>query len=191
MEYIYTRVSTDMQTNGSQLISLSERFPGATVIEETCSGAKNRPILKELVSSLMKGDVLIVAALDRLGRSTLDVLGLIEALERRGVILKSMREGVDYSTPSGRLVTQILCSVAELERSIISERVKQGLVKAKANGKQLGGKREGAGRKAKTVSHEDLAKIKRMSDKGLSTHHIAEVLGYSQNKVWRLLKQAA
>ena len=86
--------------------------------------------------------MLIVAALDRLGRRTSEVLPLIEDLDSRGVILKSEREGVDYSTPVGRLVTQILISVAEMERSMLSERTKAGLANARAKGKQIGRPRE-------------------------------------------------
>ncbi|MFK7952645.1 MAG: recombinase family protein, partial [Ekhidna sp.] len=108
------------------------------VISEIASGAKKRPMLRALVDQLLKNDILIVAALDRLGRRTSEVLLLIEELDTKGVILKSLREGVDYSTPSGRLVTQILVSVAEMERNMISERTKAGLEAARNCGKQLG-----------------------------------------------------
>ena len=79
--------------------------------------------------------------LDRLGRRTLDLLELIENLEKKGVVVKSIREGVDYSTPVGKLVTQILASVAEMERNLISERTKSGLAAARAQGK-FGGRPE-------------------------------------------------
>lgn len=138
MEYIYARVSTDTQTTDGQLTTITKAFPQASVVTETASGAKSRPILKALLGELNEGDTLIVAALDRLGRRTSEVLAIIEDLDQRGVILKSLREGVDYSTPVGRLVTQVLCSVAELERNLISERTKAGLEAAKAQGKQLG-----------------------------------------------------
>ena len=137
-EYIYTRVSTDGQTNDPQVLQLTKLHPEARVISEVASGAKKRPMLKALVDQLVKNDVLIVAALDRLGRRTSEVLLLIEELDKKGVILKSLREGVDYSTPTGKLVTQILVSVAEMERNMISERTKAGLEAAKNSGKQLG-----------------------------------------------------
>src|SRR5690606_5165440 len=102
-------------------------YPAAEVVEETASGGKARPKLTELVDTLKSGDVLVISALDRLGRRTVEILSLIEELDRRGVILKSLREGVDYGTISGRLVVQVLASVAELERSLISSRTKAAL----------------------------------------------------------------
>ena len=139
MQYIYSRVSTDKQETQNQLSKLKELFPGAAVFEEVSSGAKARPVLQTLLASLHSGDILIVAALDRLGRRTSEVLALIEDLERRGVILKSIREGVDYSTIAGRLVTQILCACAEMERRLISERTKMALEARRKAGVKLGG----------------------------------------------------
>lgn len=141
-EYIYCRVSTDGQTTDPQMLALKKKYTHAHVVSEVASGAKSRPILRALLEQLQDGDVLIVAALDRLGRKTSEVLSLIEDLDRRGVILKSEREGVDYGTPVGRLVTQILISVGEMERSMVSERTKAGLANARAKGKQIGRPRE-------------------------------------------------
>ena len=137
-EYIYSRVSTAGQSTDPQVLSLKEKYPHAEVVTETRSGVKSRPFLAALVESLNAGDVLIVAALDRLGRRTTEILSLIEDLERRRVILKSEREGVDYGTPVGKLVTQILVSVAEMERNLISERTKCGLEAARKKGKLIG-----------------------------------------------------
>ncbi|MCB9026999.1 MAG: recombinase family protein [Bdellovibrionaceae bacterium] len=133
-QFIYSRVSTLNQDNQNQLVHLKRQFPSAEVVEETASGAKTRPALDALVQRLTKGDELIVGSLDRLGRKTTEILVLIEQLEKRGVILKSLREGVDYSTISGRLVTQILVSVSELERAIISQRTKSALAAKRENG---------------------------------------------------------
>ncbi|MCB9229809.1 MAG: recombinase family protein [Deltaproteobacteria bacterium] len=137
-EYIYTRVSTDGQSTEPQIRKLAELHPDARVISEVASGAKKRPMLQALVEQLTSGDILIVAALDRLGRRTSEILRLIEDLEQRGVVLKSLREGVDYSTLTGRLVTQILVSIAEMERNLISERTKAGLEAVRKKGRRLG-----------------------------------------------------
>ena len=137
-EYIYTRVSTDGQHSDPQIQQLTTLYPRAAVVSEVASGAKKRPMLRALVEQLEKDDWLVVAALDRLGRRTSEILLLIEELENRGVILKSIREGVDYSTPTGRLVTQILLSVAELERNLISERTRAGLEAARKRGRLVG-----------------------------------------------------
>ncbi|NRA69170.1 MAG: recombinase family protein [Pseudobacteriovorax sp.] len=139
-QYIYSRVSTGEQSTDPQIMSLKEKFPSAQVVEEIASGAKKRPILETLVNNLNRGDMLIVAALDRIGRKTAEVLSLIEQLNDKGIILISDREGVDYSTPTGRLVTQILVSVSEMERNLISERTKAGMKAAKERGKVIGRK---------------------------------------------------
>ena len=98
--YIYSRVPTSNQDNQNQLVHLRRQFPNAKVVEETASGTKTRPALDALVQRLIKGDELIVGSLDRLGRKTTEILVLIEQLEKRGVILKSLREGVDYCNHS-------------------------------------------------------------------------------------------
>ena len=142
MEYIYSRVSTDKQDNQNQLIHLTQRYPNAQIREEIASGAKNRPILNQLLSELKDGDTLIVAALDRLGRKTLQALILIEDLYSRGIKVVSVREGLDYSTPSGKMVSQIMFSVAEMERSLIIGRIKSALAAKKAQGVKLGRPKE-------------------------------------------------
>ncbi|MDQ3234519.1 MAG: recombinase family protein [Pseudobdellovibrionaceae bacterium] len=138
--YIYSRVSTDGQSTDAQVMALTRKYPHAEVVTETRSGAKVRPFLMTLLEQLRKGDTLIVAALDRLGRKTTEILALIEDLQRRNVNLISDREGVDYGSPTGRLVTQILVSVAEMERNLIAERTRAGLAAAREKGKRIGRK---------------------------------------------------
>lgn len=179
-EYIYARISTDGQSTDGQTIALRKRFPDAQLVSEVASGAKSRPMLRALVEQLEAGDHLVVAALDRLGRRTSEILTLIEDLERRGVVLISIREGVDYSTPVGRLVTQILVSVAEMERSLIAERTKAGLVAAKARGK-------GAGRPT-SISQTQQADVRRLSASGMSFRQVAAEVGVSPASVGRILK---
>ena len=171
-EFIYTRVSTDGQSHDPQTNSLQRKFPQASVVTEVASGGKSRPMLETLVKQLQEGDTLIVAALDRLGRRASDVLTLIEDLDERGVVLKSDREGVDYSTPVGRLVTQILVSVAEMERSMIQERTRAGLAAARAKGVKLGRPRE---IKQSTINR-GIALVK---ERGFSIKRAAEEVGIS------------
>jgi DNA invertase Pin-like site-specific DNA recombinase len=180
MQYIYTRVSTDRQETENQTHGLRESYPNAAIVEEIASGAKCRPKLQELLERLVKGDVLIVYALDRLGRRTSEVLALIEDLERRGVVLKSMREGVDYSTIAGRLVTQILCSVAEMERNLISERTKLALAARKKQGVQLGAKAK--------YDSETVARVRALKAEGLTVREIAIQVGMSASRVSQLTK---
>ena len=153
MDYIYSRVSTDSQSVDPQLAELTKMFPQARVVSEIASGAKARPMLMSLVTKLTKEDRLIVSSLDRLGRQALDLLQLMEYLEAKGVVVKSIREGVDYSTPVGKMVTQIIASVAEMERNLISERTKAGLKAARQKGR-VGGRPETLSKDSKAQAIE-------------------------------------
>ncbi len=179
-EYIYSRVSTDGQSTDPQVFSLRSRFPNAEIVVETKSGVKSRPFLEALIRQLKTGDTLIVAALDRLGRKTTEILSLIEELQKREVILISVREGVDYGTPIGRLVTQILVSVAEMERNLISERTKAGLAAAREKGRQIGRKPH--------ITDETFAKAERLIAKGMSIRKAAAAVGISTTRLAKYAK---
>ena len=180
MQVIYARVSLDGQTTDNQTVLLRNKYPEAAIITETASGAKNRPKLSELLNRLTKGDQLIVAALDRLGRRTSEVLTMIEDLERRGIILISEREGVDYSTVCGRLITQVLVSVAEMERNIISERTKKALEARKAQGIKLG--------RTPVFSMQQVEKAKLMRAAGDKLKDIKAATGMSMARIYQLTK---
>jgi DNA invertase Pin-like site-specific DNA recombinase len=180
MNYIYARVSTSLQDTQNQLHKLQERYPDAVVTTEVCSSGKTRPELQALLGKLVGGDTLIVSALDRLGRSALEVLGLIENLTKRDINVVSIREGVDYSTISGRLVTQILCSVAELERNLIRERIVLAL-QAKRKLGIVGGRRP-------TFPPEVVKQVYALRSQGLTQCAVARAVGMSQSRVHQLLK---
>jgi DNA invertase Pin-like site-specific DNA recombinase len=180
MKVIYSRVSTDGQTTDNQVIALRNKYPDAAIVEEVASGAKKRPKLQELVERLQKGDELILTSLDRLGRRTSEILQLIELLESKGVILKSEREGVDYSTIVGKLVTQILCSVAEMERNLISERTKMGLAARKAKGIKLG--------RQPKFSKETIGEVISMRAAGQTMEQIKVATGVSVARIHQLTK---
>lgn len=180
MQYIYSRVSTEKQQIENQLSKLRELFPNAAIVEEVGSGIKARPELAALLSRLVQGDTLIVAALDRLGRRTSEILAIIEDLERRGVILKSIREGVDYSTICGKLVTQILCSVAEMERNLISERTRLALAAKKKAGVKLGGRPK--------YSPEVIDQVRELRLQGATVREVAKITGVSASRVSQLGK---
>src|SRR5690606_35567521 len=93
---------------------------------------------KRLYSYARKGDTLVVAAIDRLGRNTIDVLETVAALQSKGVTVISMREGFDLSTPIGKAMLTMLAAVAELERSNIKARQMAGIERARAQGRKLG-----------------------------------------------------
>lgn len=179
-QYIYARVSTSSQETDNQIINLRRLYPDAIFIEETASGVKARPELEKLVQQLQRGDELIVSSLDRLGRKTSEILTLIESLEKRGIILKSLREGLDYSTISGRLVTQILVSVSELERSLISQRTKAALAAKREKG-IIGGR-------PRIHGDEKVHEARQLRSKGKTLAAISSQLGISVSRLHKLLK---
>lgn len=100
--------------------------------------ALERPGFSDLHKVARKGDILIVSAIDRLGRDTIDLLETVEALKTKGVAVVSMREGFDLSSPIGKAMLTMLAAVAELERSNIKARQMAGIARARATGQKLG-----------------------------------------------------
>jgi DNA invertase Pin-like site-specific DNA recombinase len=146
---IYVRVSTDRQTVENQsreLRQIAERRGWQVVSEYSdagISGAKgrdSRPSLDQMLkdASRRRFDVVMAWAIDRLGRSLIDLLGTIQTLEACGVDLYLDQQSIDTTTPAGRLMFQVTGAFAEFERSMIRQRVRAGLARAVQQGKQLG-----------------------------------------------------
>lgn len=131
----YARVSTEDQTTFSQLDEL-KAVGCAAIFEEKASGSsRSRPELAKAIAQVKRGDILVVARIDRLARSLSHLLEVIERLEGIGAHFKSLRDPIDTSTPQGRFALQVLGAAAELERALIRERTKAGLHAAKARGR--------------------------------------------------------
>lgn len=139
---------------------------------------KKRPILDALISRMEEGDVLIVAALDRLGRRTSELLSLIEDLSTRRIVLKSIREGLDYSTLTGKFMIQVLCAFAEMERNIISERTKIALAAKKKAGVHCG--------RSPTYSPAKVAQVLELRGRGFTTRAVSVMTGVSASRVSQL-----
>src|ERR1700745_1276490 len=146
---IYVRVSTDKQTVENQVQALRQiaERRGWQVVEQYSdagiSGSKgrdNRPGLDQMLKDASKRrfDVVMAWAIDRLGRSLIDLLGTIQTLEACGVDLYLDQQAIDTTTPAGRLMFQVTGAFAEFKRSMIRQRVHAGLKRAVAQGKQLG-----------------------------------------------------
>jgi DNA invertase Pin-like site-specific DNA recombinase len=144
---IYARVSTTHgQTCENQLLELRRYvevrgWTAKEYVDEGISGAKDRrPALDQLVLDARRRrfDVVVCWSLDRTGRSLKHLVILLDDLQSLGVGFISVREGLDWTTPSGRLQAQLLAMIAEFERSRIQERVVAGLARAKAQGQKLG-----------------------------------------------------
>jgi DNA invertase Pin-like site-specific DNA recombinase len=134
----YARVSTDGQDLTRQTEALKEA--GCNVIfEEKISGGKEqRPELDKMLKELKAGDCVVIQKLDRLGRSLSHLLKLIEGFKRDGIQFKSLTDNFDTTTSQGIFIFQIMAAVAELERSMIRERTKDGLRVKKSQGVTLG-----------------------------------------------------
>jgi len=134
----YARVSTDHQSLEAQQDALTaagcER-----IFTDTLSGARDdRPGLTELLAYVRSGDTVVVTALDRLGRSLSAVIRTVEILTVAGVLLRSLREGIDYSIPTGRLLAGIFAFLAEYERELMHERPAAARTAARLRGRHSG-----------------------------------------------------
>src|SRR6266576_2759898 len=148
---IYARVSTVDQEPENQLQELrryvtARGWMAAEYVDRGVSGAKDRrPALDQLLADARRRrfDVLVCWRLDRLGRNLKHLITLLEELQALGVAFVSLNEGIDATTPAGKLQMHILGAIAEFERARIAERVKAGLQRARAQGKRLGRPRKG------------------------------------------------
>jgi DNA invertase Pin-like site-specific DNA recombinase len=137
----YARVSTQDQHLTGQLETL--KAAGAvTIFKEKISGVRaDRPQLAKLMASLKAGDVVLVTKLDRLGRSTRELLDLIERISEAGASFRSLGDPLwDTSSSQGRLLSTLLAAIAEFERDLIRERTGEGRKRAKARGIKFGRK---------------------------------------------------
>lgn len=133
----YARVSTNEQDTSLQLDAL--RGAGVRLIfREAGSGVGPRPELQRALARLCAGDVLVVWKLDRIARSLSDLLRILDRLKAAGASIRSLTEPIDTSSPIGEFTFQILGAVAQLERSMIRERVMAGQAAARARGKKWG-----------------------------------------------------
>jgi DNA invertase Pin-like site-specific DNA recombinase len=178
---IYARVSTLDQTTENQLVELRRYvevrgWAAKEYVDEGVSGAKDRrPALDALVLDARRRrfDVVVCWRLDRLGRNLKHLITLLEDFEALGVAFVSLAEGIDATTPAGRLQMRILGAIAEFERARIAERVRLGLARVKAQGRRLG-------RPKIEVTEEQLAAVV-----GLSVRQAAKRLGISPSTVYR------
>jgi len=137
----YARVSTMDQDLSGQIEAL--KAAGAqTIFREKVSGVRaDRPQLAKLMAALKPGDIVTVTKLDRLGRSTRELLDLIDRISKAGAAFRSLGDPLwDTSSPQGRLLSMLLAAIAEFERELIRERTGEGRKRAMANGVKFGRK---------------------------------------------------
>lgn len=179
----YTRVSTVTQTLEQQNEALAAA--GVTkVFSDVMSGARDdRPGLTDLLSYVRAGDTVVVWKLDRLGRNMLHILQTVGELTDRGVTLVSTSDGIDSSTPAGRMMIGVLGSLAEYERELVKERTALKRASSRANGTKFG-------RPRKVNDAEHISTARRMKADGHAAKDIARYLHVSRATLYRYLGEA-
>lgn len=140
MRFGYTRVSTSDQVSDHQHDALIAAGVDADrIYADVGSGARfDRPGLQSLLKALRPGDQLVVGSLDRIGRSTKNLLATVDELSRRGIEFVSLRENIDTSTATGKLTLTIFAAIAAFERELLVERTRAGIGAARARGRNGG-----------------------------------------------------
>lgn len=192
---IYVRVSSRKQDTRSQEPDLKrwiEAFADRPVRwyrDKATGKTMERPGWKQLESDMLAGKIakIVVWRLDRLGRTAAGLTALFEDLGRRSIGFESLRDKVDLSTAAGRLMANVLASVAAYENEVRSERIVAGQAVARANGKRWGGSQKG--RRVK-VTPEQMTAICRLKDEGQKITAIARATGLSRPTVYDVLATA-
>lgn len=134
----YARVSTEQQNLDRQIDAL-KRYGVEIIYNEKMTGTKrDRPELNKLLERLAPGDTVVIESLSRLGRSTKDLLELMELFNSKGVNVVSLKERIDTTSSTGKLVFTIMSAIAQFERDIIADRTQEGLKAARARGRNGG-----------------------------------------------------
>jgi DNA invertase Pin-like site-specific DNA recombinase len=191
----YVRVSTGSQDTASQELDLAkwaELHADGTPVEwyrDSATGkTMDRPGWQKLEAALLQNEVasIVVWRLDRLGRTAAGLTKLFDQLRSTGVNLISLKDSLDLSTPAGRLMANVLASVAQYETEVRAERVRAGIARAKANGKRWGGSLQG---RQHRVNPEKVEVILQMAAQGKSIAAIGRAVGLSRQWVYELIRR--
>ena len=174
----YARVSTPDQRLDLQLDALREAGCERTFTDEASGSKADRPGLAEALSFVRTGDALVVWRLDRFGRSLKDLVGRVEELRERSVGFRSLTEGVDTTSSTGKLVFHVFGALAEFERDLIRERTMAGLASARARGRKGGRPRAMDEEKVRVAS-------RLMKDPEVSVAEVCRAVGVSSATLYR------
>ena len=174
----YARVSTADQKLDLQLDALREAGCERIFTDEASGAKTQRPGLGEALSFVRAGDTVVVWRLDRFGRSLKDLVARVEALREQGVGFRSLTEGIDTTSPTGKLVFHLFGALAEFERDLIRERTMAGLVSARARGRKGG--------RPRAMDEEKIRIASRlMQDPGISITEVCRAIGVSSATLYR------
>ena len=173
----YARVSTEQQNLDRQLDMLTQ-YGVDHIFNEKMTGTKrDRPELNKLLDRIMAGDTVVVESLSRLGRSTKDLIELVELFEKKQVHLVSLKEQIDTSTPAGKLLFTLMSAIAQFERDVIAERTREGLNAARARGR-IGGR-------PRTNQQKVRQAVKLYQTGQYSVREIEELTGVKKSTLYR------
>jgi DNA invertase Pin-like site-specific DNA recombinase len=183
----YARVSTAHQSLDQQLDALSAAgVDPKRVYSDKLSGTstrEQRPGLAALLDYARPADAIVVAGIDRLGRNAAEVMMTIRELGERGIVLRSLREGIDTTNATGRMIAGVLASLAELELELGRERRAAAREARRSRGQHIG--------RPKALDKSKAALAQRMHASGESASTIATALGVSRATVYRVLAEQA
>lgn len=181
----YVRVSTIEQNEARQLKTMEE-YNVEKIFTEKISGKNiNRPELQELLSFAREGDVIVVHDFSRLARNTKDLLDIVEGLEAKGIKLISKKEGIDTSTPTGKLMLTMIGAINEFERTNLLERQREGIAIAKAKGIY----KDKCGRKEVAIDDKFINLYNKYLKRELNKVQFAKDMGISRPTLDKLIKQ--
>lgn len=186
----YTRVSTATQDAQLQLDALVDvGVQKRDVFADVTSGSRTaieRPGIKRLLEHAESGDTVVVWRVDRLGRSLIDVLNTVNLLRERGINVRSVSDGIDPATSTGRLMLNMLATLAEYERELIVERVNAGIAAARQNGTKFGRPLSDPVQIA-----EKLQVVAEARQRGRTAEEAARLVGWSRATLYRHQKGKA
>ena len=180
----YARVSTNEQRDILQIDALKQAGCIKIFTDRTSGAYKKRPGLSKAMGSLKNGDTLIVWKLDRLGRSLIDLVEIVNSLKGKGINFLSLQESINTNTGVGKLTFHIFASIAEFERDIIKERTMAGILAARKRGR-IGGR-------PRALTQNEIIKAKELHKvKALAVSDICNIFDIGRSTFYRYINTAS
>lgn len=178
----YARTSTIEQISGfeSQIMEL-QNAGCEKIFREQVSSIAIRTQLESALEFVRDGDVFVVTKIDRLARSISDLMAIIKSLEKKKVGLRILNLGIDTGTPTGKLMLTLLGGIAQFEREIMLERQREGVARAKAEGKYKG---------RKPIAIDKQREVIRLVSEGMPKANVAKQLGLGEASIYRILRRS-